>query len=172
MTTERLYLREITIEDLDKLYDIYSGKGITDYMEGLYEDRSKEEEFTREYIRHMYGFYEYGIWVVCLRENDEIIGRAGISNREVDGENKLELGYVIGVPYQRKGYAYEACSAICNFVKDRLCETELVCFMDRDNRASVKLAEKLGFVWQQNIVTEENDDNGRKDIFAYYKKKL
>lgn len=154
---------------MDRLYEIYSGEGITDYIECLYEDRRQEEEFTREYIKNMYHFYEYGIWAVCLKANGKLIGRAGLSNREVDGKNRLELGYVIDVSYQRQHYAYEACNAICTYVKNRLWETELVCFMDKDNVPSKKLAEKLGFVYEQDIVTVEN---GAEQVFAYYRKKL
>ena len=94
------------MEDLGALYEIYSGEGITDYMEGLYENYDDEVEFTKKYIQNMYKFYEYGMWLVCRKDNDEIVGRAGIENREVDGENKLELGYLISVKYQRRHFAY------------------------------------------------------------------
>lgn len=151
------------------MYQIYSGEGITDYIEGLYEKRSDEEEFTREYINNMYKFYEYGVWVVCLKKNDEIIGRAGLSNREVDGENKLELGYVIGKPYQKQYYAYEACLAICEYAKDKLYKSELVCFIEKENYNSIKLAEKLGFKYKQDIFA---DENGMEKAYAYYEKDL
>ncbi len=162
-------MREIQLKDLDKLYEIYAGKGITDYMEGLYKNRIKEEAFTKAYIENMYYFYGYGIWVVCLKENDEIIGRAGISNREVDNENKLELGYVIAVPYQHKKYAYEACEAICRFAKDELLAKELVCFIEKDNITSIRLAKKLKFEFVKNVQTDLGDS---QKMFAYYKKIL
>lgn len=167
MDTERLYLREIKLSDLDDLYEIYSGKGITDYMEGLYPDRRQEEEFTRKYIEHMYKFYEYGMWIICLKENDKIIGRAGIENREVDGENKIELGYVIGVPYQRQGYGFEVCNAICEFAKRKIEADEIICFMENENKPSKMLAEKLGFICVGESYSEE--DNKK---YLYYVKKL
>lgn len=169
MVTKRLYLREITVEDIDRMYEIYGGEGITDYMEGLYENPDDEREFTKEYINNMYRFYEYGIWVICLKENDEIIGRAGLSNREVDGENKLELGYVVGTPYQRQYYAYEACQAICEYAKNKLYMSELVCFIESGNYSSIKLAEKLGFKYIQDITIKENS---AEKIYAYYEKKM
>lgn len=147
------------------MYEIYEPKSITRYMEALYEDRQEELKFTRAYIKNMYQFYGYGIWLVCLKDTDEIIGRAGISNREVDGENQLELGYVIGEEYQCQGYAFEACEAICEFAKKQLEAKELVCFMDKENLSSVRLAEKLGFQYMGEILAEEK-------YFAYYKKKL
>lgn len=135
-------------------------------MEGLYDDREEELEFTRAYIENMYKFYGYGIWLVCLKENDEIIGRAGLSNRQVDGVNELELGYVIGEAYQGSGYAHEACVAVCEFAKEQLYADKLVCFIEKENIPSVKLAEKLGFYHVMDIYAE------KEKIFAYYKKIL
>lgn len=164
LDTARLYLREQTEEDLERLYQIYSSENITKYMEGLYDDREKELEFTRAYIENMYRFYGYGIWLVCLKENDKVIGRAGLSNRQVDGVNELELGYVIDEEYQGCGYAYEACVAVCKFAKERLCVENLVCFIEKKNLPSIRLAEKLGFYFVTEVCA------GKKKIFAYYKK--
>lgn len=161
-----MYLREQTLDDLDRIYELYASEKITRYIEGLYENREEELEFTRSYIENMYQFYGYGIWVVCLKENDEIIGRAGISNRIVDGINELELGYVIGEAYQGMGYAFEACVAICTFAKEQLCAEHMICFMEKENIPSVRLAERLGFCHVTEVETEE----GKK--LSYYKKPL
>lgn len=134
-------------------------------MEGLYEDYEEEYNYTLAYIKNMYNFYGYGFWLVVRKEDDEIIGRAGLSNREVDGETKLELGYVIAEEFQNQGYAFEICEAICGFVKDLLFENEMVCFMKKENVASKKLAEKLGFIYVEDVTSE-----GEK--YCYYKKVL
>lgn len=138
---------------------------MTDYIESLYENRDEEEEYTKAYIDHMYHFYGYGIWVVCLKKNDKIIGRAGISNREVDGENKLEIGYIIGKPYWYQGYAFEACKAVCEFAREELMASDMVAFIDRENIASINLAKKLGFRLIETIESSEK-------IFEYYRKIL
>lgn len=160
-----MYLREQTIKDLDRLYEIYSSSNITRYMEGLYEDYEEEYNYTLAYIKNMYDFYGYGIWIVVRKEDDVIVGRAGLSNREVDGETKLELGYVIAEEYQNQGYAYEICKAICGFVKKFLYENEIVCFMKKENIPSIKLAEKLGFNFVEDVINEE-------ETYCCYKKKI
>lgn len=151
----------MTPEDLDVLYEIYSYPEITRYMENLYEDRTKEEEFTRNYIKCMYQFYGYGIWVVCLKENDRLIGRAGISNRTIDGEQSLEIGYLIDVRYQNRGYATEIINGILRFAKERLFIDEIRCAVSHGNQVSVHLAEKFGFEYEFET-----------DEFIFYKKKL
>ena len=165
LDTDRLYLREQTIKDLDRLYEIYSSSNITRYMEGLYEDYEEEYNYTLAYIKNMYNFYGYGFWLVVRKEDDEIIGRAGLSNREVDGEIKLELGYVIAEEFQNQGYAYEVCKAICEFVKEFLYENEIVCVMKRENIPSIKLAEKLGFTYDTEVTNEGEN-------YCYYRKRI
>lgn len=176
MDTERLYLREMTVQDLPGIYEIYGQENTTRYMEGLCPDKKKEYEFTKAYIENMYKFYGYGIWMICLKENDIIIGRAGLSNREIDGENRLELGYVIGKPYQHEGYAYEACQAICKFVKDRLYEDTIIAMIREDNSVSICLAEKLGFDYVCDMndlddVSDMHEDTEVKKI-RFYRKKI
>lgn len=142
--TERTCVREVTMGDLDELYALYAGEGITDYTAPLLE-RKEEEEYTRSYIEYMYYYYGYGMWVVRDRETGRFIGRAGIERREVGEEVCMELGYIIGREYQNKGYATEVCQAIIEYAQQELEIEELHCFIHPHNKASLHLAEKLGF---------------------------
>ena len=149
--TDRLILREMQLTDLDSLYEVYDTLRDCPYIEPLYE-RAEEEEFTRQYIKNMYGFFEHGLWLVIRKEDNKVIGRAGIENREIDGELQKELGYLIGKPWQGKGYAAEACLAILDYVKEReLCSHLFLCCHQK-NIPSISLAQKLGFtVYAEDI---------------------
>ena len=69
------------MEYLDALFELYAGKGMTDYMEPLY-PYEEEREYQQAYIEQMYRFYGYGMWIVCDRNTGELIGRAGVEHRE------------------------------------------------------------------------------------------
>lgn len=143
--TDRLFIREMKLSDLDELYKLYEPASITRFLEPLYESRQEEEEFLEAYIKCMYGFYGYGMWALVDKNSNRLIGRAGLDNREVDGEIQIELGYMVGVPYQRQGYAYEAAVSILKFAVNEL-ECEFVnCFVNKNNTASAALLKKLGF---------------------------
>lgn len=157
MSTERLIIREITISDLPALYEVYGDATITQYMEGLYEDYREEEEFTKAYIENMYGFYDYGLWLLEDKKTGKVIGRAGLSNRVIDDENYIELGYVISKPMQRKGYAYEASLAILDYAKNVLKKEKVVICTDKDNLPSIALAHKLGFDSVCNTVCDGHE---------------
>lgn len=145
LETERLIIREEVLDDIPKLYEIYKDEEITRYTEGLYENYQEEVEFTKAYIENMYGFYGYGIWMVEEKEGGRLVGRCGLSNREIDGQMELELGYIIGKQYQGKGYAYEASLAILEFAKKEIEKEEIFICTETQNIPSIKLANKLGF---------------------------
>ena len=62
--TPRLKIREIKVEDVKRLYELYRDESITRYMEPLFEDPKQEEEYTKAYIKNVYGFYGYGMWIM------------------------------------------------------------------------------------------------------------
>lgn len=143
LTTERCKLREITVDDVDELYEIYSDGNITRYMEGLFENREEEIEYTRQYIENMYGFYGFGMWIVERLSDGKILGRAGLNIR--DGYEDFELGYVIRSDEQGKGYATEICLAIMDYAAHELDAVALNAFIHPENAPSVRLCERLGF---------------------------
>lgn len=53
---------------------------------------------------------------------------------------------MLAAKYQRQGYAYEACQGILEYAREylELEPEEIIACIEPENRASVKLAEKLG----------------------------
>lgn len=141
--TERLKIREITLSDVPRLYELYGGEGITKYMEPLFDDMEQELAYTKNYIENVYKFYGYGMWVIELKESGEVIGRVGLEYKE--GEEGLELGFMIGEDYQHKGYAYEACKAVIAYGQAELGASRFYALASADNEASIKLCGRLGF---------------------------
>lgn len=142
ITTKRCIIRETTVEDVDSFYKIYAEPDITEYMEDLYADRDEEIAYVEEYRKNVYEFYGYGMWTILTKEGT-VIGRAGISWRE--GFGLPELGFVIGLPWQRQGYAYEVCRAILDYAQDELGFTQVQALVMEGNEKSAALCAKLGF---------------------------
>ena len=142
--TQRLTIREITVEDVPRLYELYADSSITKYMEPLFEDINQEIEYTKEYIRNIYGFYGYGMWVIVLKAIQKVIGRVGLEYKEdFDG---LELGFMLGKGFQHKGYAYEACRAVIKYGVEALGIRDYRAIVAKDNAPSRWLCERLGFL--------------------------
>ena len=154
--TDRCIIREISPDDIDALYELYAPPEITQYTEGLYKNKKQETEFIQAYIENMYHFYGYGLWVIEDKTSHRLIGRAGLSHREVDGQTEIELGYIIARDRQREGLAYEVCTKIMEIAKDFFDIEYLLLFTQRENSASVRLAEKLGFTYYNTYALGEN----------------
>lgn len=151
--TDRLLIREITLEDVPRLYELYSDDSITKYMDNLYPDPEQELSYTRDYIRNIYGFYSYGMWIITLKDTGEVIGRAGLEYKE--GYEGLELGFMLGVKYQHQGYAYEACSVILEYGREWLGTAAYRAIVHKDNAPSGHLCERLGFCLNETAADTE-----------------
>ena len=158
LKTERCLIRETTVDDVEDFYEIYRDPSITEHMEDLYPEKEQEKEYIREYIEKVYTFWEFGVWTVVERVSGAVIGRAGLSYRE--GFEEPELGFIIGVPWQRKGYAEEVCRAILAYGKDVLGFETVQALVEPGNNASFRLCNKLGFC-DTGVIKADNKDYHR-----------
>lgn len=153
--TDRCLIRELSLSDLPALYELYDKPGMTDFVEPLY-DYETELEYQKAYIENMYGFYEYGMWLVFSKETGKLIGRAGLEHDE--------LGYMIAPELQNRGYATEVCSFIIDYARENTDFEELYCRIDERNEASVRLAKKLGFTNSGHVDEDIHASIYRKNI--------
>lgn len=153
--TDRCLIRELSLSDLPALYELYAKPGMTDYVEPLY-DYETELEYQKAYIENMYGFYEYGMWLVFSKETGKLIGRAGLEHDE--------LGYMIAPELWNQGYATEVCRFIIDYARENTDFEELYCRIDERNEASVRLAKKLGFTNSGHVDEDIHASIYRKNI--------
>lgn len=154
LNTKRCLIRETMETDIDAFYEIYANPSITRYMDDLFPDREDELLYITNYRKNIYEFYEYGIWTVLSRDGGQVIGRAGFTMRE--GFSDPEIGFVIGAPWQRKGYAFEVCMAILSYGLTELGFHMVQAFTQPNNTASLGLLHKLGF---QSVGFHQIDGN-------------
>lgn len=150
--TPRCTLREMCTADVDDLYKLYENPLVTRYMEGLFPEKEQEKQYIQDYIKNVYEYYGFGTWLVHRKEDGQLIGRAGFNYRP--GFEEVELGFIIGEPYWRKGYAYEICSHLMEIGRN-VYEFEAVqALVKKENEASIRLLEKLGFVYKEEILVD------------------
>ena len=152
--TPRLLIRETTLDDVDRFYELYKDPEMTRYMEGLFENPDDEKRYQKDYIEKVYGLMGFGIWTVVKRDDNTVIGRAGYSVR--NGFDDIELGFLIGKDYQGQGYAYEACDAILQYGKEILLFEKVQTLVKEENTVSINLCKKLGFTELDTVEVEEN----------------
>ena len=153
--TKRCMIREMSTEDVDDLYELYDSPLVTRYMEGLFPNKEQERQYIRDYIENVYEYYEFGTWLIHRKEDGRLIGRAGFNYRP--GFDAVELGFIIGEPYWRNGYAYEVCNHLMEIGKSVYEFDRVQAMVKKENKASIRLLEKLGFTYMENILLDGED---------------
>jgi RimJ/RimL family protein N-acetyltransferase len=159
--TKRCSVREIAKTDIARLYELLDGNINQDSLHPMKLSKEEFEAFWCAYIRDMYGFYGYGLWLVL--RGDEIIGLAGLENANYEflSDSEIELGYWIAPQYRRQGYALEVCEYLLLYAKEALQLERIWIYTLEENHPSRTLAERLGF-WRM----PKEEENARKYGFS------
>lgn len=137
--TSRLYLRELTEADLPQLLEMMNGQL------NFYERRFSQAELQNWLIRQQQRYRQnFGIWGVCRKDNDALIGQAGLTFQRFGRQMLWEIGYGI-IPSQRKnGYAKEAADACVRFAFSVRKELVAYAVIASDNYPSLSVVKAIG----------------------------
>lgn len=145
LSTDRLTIRRFQPSDAKDCFAFLSDKE-TCYSDGGYEPFC---EMNEDYYALMDTFAEQEMRrMVVLKETGKVVGTIHLMEVEDRAVEALEIGYVIAPEYQRKGYAYEAVSAVLNCLLQELHLDMVIGGAVESNRASIRLLEKLGFQYE------------------------
>jgi ribosomal-protein-alanine N-acetyltransferase len=150
--TDRLIAERLSSEHLDELYRMHRDPRVMATLgpPGAPDGILSEEE-TRQFLRRHLDHWErygYGLWAFRDRTNGRFVGRAGLYNTRVGGNDEVELAYALVAEHWGRGLARE----ILAVAFERLGMEELVCFTLTTNRASRRVMEKVGFEYEQDVV--------------------
>lgn len=148
--TKRLILKKIVPENALDMYAYSRLESVTRYLLwsphlNLYETKGYIEYLQREYRKG-----NYADWGITCKENGVFIGTIGFSNINMD-DNSGELGYVLNPDYHHRGYMTEALTRILEFAFGTLSLHRVQLRIMEGNEDSVKLAEKMGFVYEGRL---------------------
>lgn len=152
LETERLILREYTMDDFDAIYEILSDEETMQYY-----PRPFDEEKVRWWISwniENYKIYGFGLWAVILKETGRLIGDCGITMQNIGGKIKPEIGYHIHKKYWRQGYGSEAARKCRDYIFDNTPFNMIFSYMKYTNVGSYSTALKNGM----HLIEEFEDE--------------
>lgn len=159
LSTERLLIKKITPADAPFLLELMNDK---DWIENIGDRGIKTIEQAEVYItdRFLKSYEEkgFGFYGIVLKENSEMIGTAGLVDRE--GIDAVDIGYGMLPAFRGKGYAFEATKAIFDYGYNVLKLDKIVAIVNPSNESSIKLLEKLGLRYEKMVRLPDED----KDI--------
>ena len=137
--TPRLYLRELTEADLPQLLEMMNGQ--RNFYERQFSQAELQNWLTRQQQRYHQNF---GIWGVCRKDNDALIGQAGVTFQRFGKRMLWEIGYGIIPSQRKKGYAKEAAAACVQFAFSIRKEPVVYAVIASDNFPSLSVAKAIG----------------------------
>ena len=159
--TERLFLREMTEDDFHSLYKILADSNIMQHYPYIFDEGRVRNWIERNIER--YKTFGFGLWAVCLKETEELIGDCGLTMQLIGGEIKPEIGYHIRRDMQRKGYAKEAAIAVRNWTFNNTPFNVVYSYMKHTNEPSYKTAISYGC---KQVGEYKDDTNEITKVFA------
>lgn len=154
LKTDRLFLREMTMDDFDALYKVLADRNIMQHYPYTFDEKRVSDWIERNMNR--YNEYGFGLWAVCLKETGEMIGDCGLTLQNIEGEMLPEIGYHIRADHQRKGYAKEAAAAVRDWAFANTDYPALYSYCKYTNVGSYKTAESIGMHFEKEYPDSEN----------------
>jgi RimJ/RimL family protein N-acetyltransferase len=159
--TDRLILRELTMDDLKPLHEILSDPESMQHYPNPY-DLDKSINWITWNIEN-FATYGFGIWAVILKQEDKFIGDCGITMQNINGNMEPEIGYHINKQYTNKGYATEAAMGCRKHAFEDLKLDKIYSYMKYTNIPSQRVAVKNGMRF---IMDYEDAKNKITKVYA------
>jgi len=140
--TERLLLREITLDDKEDMFRLHSNPEVQKYtgeppVESIEEMAQAIQIRTKDYVK-----YGYGRWATFLKNGMQFVGWAGLAY--LPEFDEIDLGYRFFPKYWGMGIATEASRAILKYGFDQLELKRIIAIAMKENQASIRVMEKVG----------------------------
>ncbi|PTX60133.1 RimJ/RimL family protein N-acetyltransferase [Kordia periserrulae] len=158
LETERLIIRDLTIQDLDGMFALDSNPEVHRYLGNK---PIKEKAEALNYINDVQKQYKergIGRWAVELKDSGEFIGWCGLRLYNDytfnNHSNFYDIGYRLLPKFWGKGYATEASKACLQYAWNVLKLDTIYGITEIENEASHRILLKIGLNYVEDFYYE------------------
>ena len=153
LESERLILKEISMNDLDFLFEIRNNEENNKYIG---RKKSSLEEVKKFIDDRISDFKEQKgiVWMICDKNSKQTIGSICFWNFNFE-DNSAEIGYELTPKFQGKGFMQEAVAKVIDFGFNELNLQKIEAFTDKNNTASIKTLLRYNFIQNLDFEIEE-----------------
>ena len=156
LITERLTLKQLSIDDKHNIFDLRSDKEINKYLNRepskTIEDAISFINKVNNNIKNQNSIY----WAICLKSTDTFVGTICLFDFSKEN-NSCEIGYELMTKFQGQGIMKEATEIVTNYVFKTLKFKKILAFTHYQNQNSTNLLLKLNFV--KSLETDKENPN-------------
>jgi len=157
LETERLRLRELTLEDTPFIIELLNSPG---WLQFIGDRNVRTEAEAKAYLENgplkSYRENGYGLYLVEKKDDTLSVGMCGILNRET--LDNPDIGFAFLPPYTAQGYAFESASSMLLYARNKLKIPKICAITVPDNIKSISLLEKLGMKFEKKIRLQEDKE--------------
>jgi ribosomal-protein-alanine N-acetyltransferase len=172
LETSRLILRPLTLADAETAYYGWTGNAIANEWVSWLPHHSLDEavkwlkEISWEQKVAVDSPRDNYIWGFVLKKTGELFGSGGLIWEE--SYQLYQVGYNIMKSHWNQGYSTEAMKAILSFAAMNLDIKRVAGGHAKENLASAKVIDKLGFVYNRDDITPHVDGLRYFDSREYF----
>lgn len=184
--TDRLVLVPIGVEHSDDLWRLHQDPCIATWFAGAW-SREVAAAFAGGCARS-WSIDCVCKWIAYDKATGDLVGRGGLSRMPVEATStaqintllrdpgwmadRLEVGWSISTPYQRRGLATEVGRAALALAADELGASRVIAYTERHNLASRRVMERLGMahageIYECGLVEGREDEADDAPFFVY-----
>jgi len=157
LTTERLTLRQLVINDEQEIFTLRSDSEINKYLDRQISNTIDDARNFINKITENDSLY----WAITLSDKNILVGTICLFGFS-DENYKCEIGYELLTNFQGQGIMKEAVEKVIDYAFNTIRVKKIEAFMHRDNLSSIKLLEKFSFR------NSNEPDNTNPDLICYH----
>ena len=161
LTTERLTLRRLIINDEKEIFTLRSDVEINKYLDRQLSNTIDEARGFINMINENIDKNNSIYWAITLSDENILIGTVCLFGFSDEGY-KCEIGYELLTGFQGQGIMKEAVEKVIDYAFNTTKVQKIEAFFHRANHSSIKLLEKLLFKNSNEL------DPAYPDLLHYY----
>lgn len=147
--TPRLHLQRVAVGDLSDIERMHADPQVMATLGGV-RSAALSRALVEAWIAH-WDAHDFGLWIARDAETGAFAGRGGLHHVVVGGRPEVEVAYGLLPAFWGRGLATELAAASLRAGFETLGRADLVCFTLVTNRASQRVMEKVGFVFEREV---------------------
>ena len=161
LITERLTLRQLTMNDEQEIFTLRSDREINKYLDRQVSQTIEDARNFINKINELIHTNESLYWAITLSDKNNLVGTICLFSFS-DEHDKCEIGYELLTNFQGQGIMKEAVEKVIGYAFNTMNVQKMEAFIHRENQSSINLLQKLSFKRSNEI------DDKNPELICYY----